>query len=157
MYQARNRCNLPGISSTYPADCQTRSESERRADFVQDQFVEPAVHAVYTYARALKNAHSALCFGTPGTCSTLRELSTMDFYNNYMRSLDFVYGKAERVESLASYSLDPYNAPAAVNYDGNDLVDPSFHIYNFNDYPASLSYKFQSVCIEAEHQIRCIN
>jgi hypothetical protein len=62
-----------------------------------------------------------------------------------MRNIDFVYGKAERVESLASYSLDPYNAAAHVKFQGNDMINPSFEVFNFNDYPLGATYRFQSV------------
>ena len=145
MYMDKNKCRLPGTNSQYTTDCTVLTENARRNKYVQDQFVEPAVHAVYTYARALKNAHTALCGGTPGLCQSLRTLSTGEFYQTYMRIIDFEYGKAERVESLASYSLDPYNAAARVKYVGNDMINPAFEIYNFNDYPFGTSFKFQNV------------
>ena len=146
MYMDKNKCLLPGYTGTDPP-CPALSENTRRNQYVQDQFVEPAVHAVYTYARALKNAHTALCGGVPGLCEPLRKLSTGDFYQTYMRVIDFEYGKAERVESLASYSLDPYNAAARVKYEGNDLINPAFEIYNFNDYPLDAAFKFQNVSV----------
>lgn len=142
----RNKCKLNGTTSSY-TDCVIGTETERRNAFVQDQFVEPAVHAVMVYARALKNAHTALCGGARGMCTALRTLSTADFYANYMKEIDFTYGKAERVESLASFSLDPYNAAARVTFTGNDIQDPSFEIFNFNDYPYGASFKFTSVSI----------
>lgn len=146
MYMERFKCRLQGQTSTY-TDCVIDTETQRRNDFVQDQFVEPTVHAVMVYARALKNAHTALCNGVPGMCANLRTLSTEDFYINYMKEIDFTYGKAERVESLASFSLDPYNAAARVTFTGNDIEDQSFEMFNFNDYPYGASYKFLSVSI----------
>lgn len=129
----------------YPS-CTFDTETNLRDNFVQDQFVEPAVHAVYVYARALKNAHADLCgANNPGMCTALRSLTTADFYANYMKDLDFTYGKAERVESLASFSLDPYNAAARVQFEGNDIADPSFEMFNFNDYPYGDAFKFESV------------
>ncbi|XP_053375882.1 uncharacterized protein LOC123533311 isoform X2 [Mercenaria mercenaria] len=146
MYMKSFECRLPGVTnSEYTTDCPVKSETMRRNEFVQDQYVEPAVHGVYIYARALKQAHAVLCGGQPGMCQALQDLSTSDFYDNYMRDIDFMYGKAERIESLASFSLDPYNAAALVKFEGNDLINPSFEVYNFNDYPYGTSYKFQSV------------
>lgn len=145
MYMAKNKCRLPGQVSQFTNDCVLKSEAQRRDEFVQDQFVEPAVYAVFTYAKALKNAHLALCGGIGGMCQSLKELKTMDFYNTYMRTLDFTFTKEERVESLASYSLDPYNDPAKVKYIGNDLNNPSFQIFNFNDYDLQTIYQFKSI------------
>jgi len=145
MYMERFKCRLPGQTSTYP-DCVMETETQRRNNFVQDQFVEPAVHAVFTYARALKNAHTDVCNGVAGMCEALRSMKTLDFYTNYMRDIDFTYQKAERVESLASVSLDPYNAAARVTFTGNDIDDPSFEMFNFNNYPYDGdAYKFLSV------------
>lgn len=147
-YMKKNACRLPGTTdSEYSTDCPFRTENQRRNDFVQDQFVEPAVHGVFAYARALKHAHNELCGGASGMCQQLRELTTAQFYTTYMRDIDFMYGKAERVESLASFSLDPYNAAAHVRFEGNDMVNPSFEVFNFNDYPYGDSFKFQSVSI----------
>ena len=146
MHMKSYNCRLPGVTnSDYTTDCPNKSETQRRNEFVQDQYVEPAVHGVYIYARALKKAHTALCGGAPGMCAALKQLSTAEFYKNYMRDIDFMYGKAERIESLASFSLDPYNAAAQVKFKGNDLTNPSFEVFNFNDYPYGSSFKFQSV------------
>jgi hypothetical protein len=110
-------------------------ENDRRFAFVQDQFVEPAVHAVYSYANALKRAHADKCGGMTGMCALLKSMTTEDFYLNYLSKTDFKYSKKERVESLASAQLDPYHAPAKVKFDTNgDITDYSFEIYSFNDY-----------------------
>jgi hypothetical protein len=65
------------------------------------QFVEPAVHAVYSYANALKRAHADKCGGMTGMCALLKSMTTEDFYLNYLSKTDFKYSKKERVESLA--------------------------------------------------------
>lgn len=145
-YMKSYKCRLPGVaSSEFTTFCPNKTETERRNEYVQDQYVEPAVHAVYIYARALKEAHATLCGGAPGMCQALKDLSTSDFYETYVRDINFMYGKAERIESLASFSLDPYNAAATVQFEGNDMTNPSFEVFNFNDYPYGTSYKFQSV------------
>jgi hypothetical protein len=106
-------------------------ENDRRFAFVQDQFVEPAVHAVYSYANALKRAHADKCGGMTGMCALLKSMTTEDFYLNYLSKTDFKYSKKERVESLASAQLDPYHAPAKVKFDTNgDITDYSFEIYS---------------------------
>lgn len=144
-----HNCRLPGNSNPKflgKPDCPTLSESERRNSFVQDQFVEPAVHAVYGYAYAFKKAHQDKCGGTPGVCAALSAMSTKEFYDNYLRAVDFTYTKVERVESLASVGLEPYNAPAKVKFDANgDIMNPTYDIYNFNDYPGSVPFKFRRV------------
>ncbi|KAL4223423.1 hypothetical protein ACF0H5_016893 [Mactra antiquata] len=145
-YMKKNNCRLPGVTGMpNTTECVFRTETQRRNDFVQDQFVEPAVHGVYVFARALKQAHTDICGGVPGMCSGLRELKTSDFYEIYMRDIDFTYGKAERVESLASFSLEPYRSAAHVQFKGNDMLNPSFEVFNFNDYPYGESFKFQSI------------
>lgn len=149
-YMTENRCRLPGVTSepfSSYEPCQPISETDKRDSFLQDIFVEPAVHAVYTYARALRSAHTLLCSGQPGLCQQLKSLSMADFYESYLKDVKFTYGKAERVESLASYGLEPYNAPATVEYDDNgDIVGPVFDIYNFNNYPDS-DFRFRKVSI----------
>lgn len=149
-YMNQNECRLPGVtSSRFTVQCPRLTESQRRNSFVQDQFVEPAVHAVYSYAHALRDAHQALCGGAPGVCSQLSTLSLPDFYENYLKKTNFTYTKIERVESLASVGLEPYNAAAKVQYDPNgDIVGPVYDVYNFNDYPGgTTSFKFQKVRI----------
>ncbi|XP_052799942.1 uncharacterized protein LOC128231322 [Mya arenaria] len=155
-YMAQYKCRIPGRNSVYTTDCPILTEIQRRTDFVQDQFVEPAVHAVFTYARALKQAHSDLC-GVRGMCDALLQLSAGDFHLNYMRQMDFIYGKKERVESLASYSLVPYNAPARVKYEGNDITNPAFEVFNFNDYPSGTSYKFTSIGTYINQLLEIVN
>ncbi|XP_033748674.1 LOW QUALITY PROTEIN: uncharacterized protein LOC117333478 [Pecten maximus] len=148
-YMNENNCQLPG--NTNPAfsslpQCTPLTESDRRNSFVQDQFVEPAVHAVYAYAHALKTAHAALCGGSAGLCPQLASLSQEDFYDNYLRSVNFTYTKKERVESLASVGLEPYNAPAQLAFDANgDIIKPTYDIYNFNDYPGGAIFKFRKL------------
>lgn len=148
MYMKSYKCRLPGvISSEYTDNCEMKSETQRRNEFVQNQYVEPAVHGVYIYAQALKKAHTALCGGVSGMCQQLKDLTNEDFYLNYMRNTDFMYGAAERIASLASFILDPYLSAAKVKFEGNDMTNPSFEIFNFNDYPYGDSFKFQSVRI----------
>ncbi|XP_061163158.1 uncharacterized protein LOC133172311 isoform X1 [Saccostrea echinata] len=146
-YMTENDCRLP--SNTNPKfnnkpACPTLSEAERRNSFVQDQFVEPSVHAVFGYAYALRKAHQDKCNGIPGLCTALSAMTTKEFYENYLRAVDFTYTKEERVESLASVGLEPYNAPAKVKFDANgDIINPTYDIYNFNDYPGSQPFKFK--------------
>ncbi|KAK3084395.1 hypothetical protein FSP39_012853 [Pinctada imbricata] len=148
-YQTEYNCRLP--SSSNPAfnglpTCPTLTETQRRNEFVQDQFVEPAVHAVFGYAYALRSAHSDKCGGVAGLCSQLASMTTQEFYNNYLRNISFTYTKGERVESLASVGLEPYNAAAKVRFDANgDIVDPTYDVYNFNDYPGGAAYKFRKL------------
>lgn len=148
-YMTTNNCKLSGNTDPRYAGlpvCVSKTETERRTEFVQDQFVEPAVHAVYAYAYALKQAHTALC-GNPGMCQALKDLTTENFYNNYLKQVDFTYTKKERVESLASFGLEPYNAPAKVAFDAmGDIVSPSYDVYNFNNYNND-PYKFRKVGI----------
>lgn len=148
-YMTEFNCSLPG--TVYPPHstklaCQIPSENDRRFAFVQDQFVEPAVHAVYTYANSLKRAHAVKCGGVAGMCDQLKSMSTEEFYQTYLSKTDFTYSREERVESLASAQLEPYNAPAKVNFDSSgDITDYSYEIYSFNDYSTAGTYKFEKV------------
>lgn len=156
-YMTEYDCRLPGNTNpkfTGKTPCPTLTESERRNSFVQDQFVEPAVHAVYGYAYAFKKAHQEKCGGVPGLCAALSAMTTKEFYENYLRAVDFTYTKKERVESLASVGLEPYNAPAKVKFDANgDILDPTYDVYNFNDYPGSMPFKFRRVSTIVFHII----
>ncbi|XP_052073187.1 uncharacterized protein LOC127711238 isoform X3 [Mytilus californianus] len=148
-YMTEFDCSLPGTTNpphNSKPPCQIPTENERRFAFVQDQFVEPAVHAVYTYANALRRAHVTKCGGVAGMCNNLKSMTTEDFYQNYLKNTDFTYSRVERVESMASAQLEPYNAPAKVKFDSHgDLTDYSFEIYSFNDYSTTGTYKFEKV------------
>ena len=65
--------------------------------------VEGAIIGLYTYARALKDAHVAKCgAGTRGLCRELAEMTQEEFLNNYLKAVDFTFTKDERIPTLAS-------------------------------------------------------
>lgn len=65
--------------------------------------VEAAVTALYTYARALRNAQTDKCgAGASGLCRELAEMRQFEFLNSYVKDVDFTFSKQERIPSLAS-------------------------------------------------------
>lgn len=135
-YMEKFQCNLAGYT-TYPVPCSTKAKTERekRLSFVQDQFVEPAVHSVFTFAHALRQAQIAKCgTNSPGLCPQLRDMSHDEFLNDYVKKVDFTYAALERVPSLASDQYAPYYAAKKLKFDARgDIVNPSFAIWNYNN------------------------
>ncbi len=65
--------------------------------------VESAILAVYTFARGLRDAQQDLCgSGSRGMCDGLADLSTQQFYTDYLSKVDFTFTKQERIPTLAS-------------------------------------------------------
>ena len=88
---------------------------------------EPAVLSVYSYAKALKTAHNALCQGASGVCAALEQLSNEDFLG-YLKSLDFTFTANERIPS---FMTGPGEA-TQVTFDQNgDLLNVAFDVYNY--------------------------
>lgn len=155
-YMEMNKCNLNGIS-TYPRACSSlypdaaAKEAQRRSTFVQDQFVEPAVLAVFTYAAALRKAQQDLCGANyNGMCSSLREMNHATFLNSYLRKVDLTFTTKERIASYASPHLEPYNAAKKLAFNSKgDVVGPVFSIYNYNNLPKgeenSTIFRFREV------------
>lgn len=133
-YMTEYQCNLPTKNMGYPRPCSIIDETTKRSRFVQGRLVEPAVLAVYTYARALRNAHAVLCQGGSGMCPNLRSLTTEQFYENYLKKVDFTFMTPERVPSLSTPNSQPYLAPERLQFDGNlDIVNSAYKIFNFNN------------------------
>ena len=66
-------------------------------------YVESAITAMYTYARALKDAQVAKCgSGSRGLCWELAEMQQDEFFSNYLMGVDFTFTKEERIPTLAS-------------------------------------------------------
>ncbi|XP_076434694.1 uncharacterized protein LOC143274691 [Babylonia areolata] len=156
-YMNHYRCDLTGYS-TFGTPCSSifqgltaqQIERKKRLEFVQDQFVEPAVHAVFTYAYALREAQQALCTSRTGICSELASLSHKDFLNNYLKKVNFTYAARERVPSLASDQYAPYKAAKKLKFDSRgDIVNPAFSVWNYNNLPIgeedSTIFKFREV------------
>ena len=150
-YMNSRKCKLPGVTeapfSSYP-NCVRLTETEKRSQFVQDQSVEPAVHAVFTYARALRMAQADKCGSTKGLCSALASMSRTEFAEKYLKNVQFTYQTSERIASLASSLYAPYKKAKELNFDSNgDVINPEFGIWNFNNYvePGSTGFRFRNV------------
>ncbi|GAB1608013.1 Metabotropic glutamate receptor 3, partial [Argonauta hians] len=148
-YMAQNKCKFPGVIRSpfnqYP-DCVLLSEDEKRSRFVQDQYVEPAVHAVFTYAQALKTAQSALCGNIAGACQALMALSSKDFAEQYLKKVSFTYKTDERISSLASDRYAPYQKAKQLKFDANgNVVNPEFGVWNYNNKMAVSRFRFTNV------------
>ena len=134
-YMIANKCKLPGVNySPYDvlSDCKRETEEEKRKSYVQHHYVEPAIHAVYSYLKALKNAHRDRCQGRKGVCAQLLGLSSKEFFDNYLQNIDFTYSGNERIPTLASAGIEPYKTPKRVRFgkDGS-TVDSSYEIYSY--------------------------
>ncbi|KAH9518675.1 hypothetical protein Btru_005959 [Bulinus truncatus] len=121
-------------SSLYAGMNDIEKESQKRKLYQQDQYVEAAVMSVYTYAYALRKAQIAICGSKPGICPGLKSLSRKEFFNNYLKKVNFTFTAEERVPSLASNNILPYNAAKHLGFvTSGDISDPSYYIWNFND------------------------
>ena len=93
-YMRKHNCKFSGVTEEpyvgYP-DCVPKSETERRAEYVQRPDLESAITSVYAYAKALKNAHASLCKGVPGLCKELLDLDASDFYDYYLKNVIKIY------------------------------------------------------------------
>ena len=73
-YMTMHQCRLNGVNyspfKSYPY-CRHQSASERKRMYKQFYQVESAILAVFSYAKALKNAHVALCGEHIAACVTL--------------------------------------------------------------------------------------
>ena len=147
-YMEVHQCHLSGVTeepyASYPA-CTTQSVSEKRASYAQDPYVEPAITAIFTFARALRDAQEVRCgTSSSGICNDLLTLLSEEFVNEYLKKASFTFINEERISSLSSSSIEPFNSAKRVAFDENgDLVEPSFDIWNYND--LSGSYKFEKV------------
>ena len=109
------------------------------------------MHAVFTYAYALRQAQRTLCGdGFRGVCASLSAMTHSEFLNTYLKKVDFVYATNERVPSLASEQYAPYKAAKRLQFDAQgDVINPSFSVWNYNDLPTgeenSTTFKFREV------------
>ena len=147
-YMTKEKCRLPGFSNppynTYP-NCALKTESEMRDEYEQLKYTEASIVAVYTYAKAVKDAHADLCGPFfRGMCDQLIDLPSEDFFANYVRELDFTFSTDERVPTLASTTTAPYFAAKRVRYDNKgDLQEAMYDIWSYNDFDGD--FKFQMV------------
>ncbi|XP_055862816.1 uncharacterized protein LOC106050493 [Biomphalaria glabrata] len=137
-------------NAVYAGMTDIEKESLKRKVYQQDQYVEAAVMSVYTYAYALRRAQIALCgANSPGICPALRNMTRKDFFNNYLKKVNFTFTAEERVPSLASNNVLPYNAAKHLSFvTSGDVSDPSYYIWNFNDIETGSgdsSFKFRRV------------
>lgn len=150
-YMTVNKCRLQNINydpyQSY-SNCVIPSQASRRQFYSQDAFAEPAVHAVFTYARALKDAQRSKCGSVRGSCLNLQQMTRIDFFDNYLSKVDFTYNRDERVSSFSSASVEPYFAANTLSYDANlDRSVNKFIIMNYNSDSSSGTpvYKFRPV------------
>ena len=146
-YMTVHRCRLPGASDAafgaFDA-CVMPTEAQRRREYKQTAAAEAAIMAVYAYAKALKLAQARLCGDTyRGLCGRLTDLSAKDFYETYVRSLDFTFTQDERVPTLASSNADASKAPRRVRFDDNGNIRDTavYDIWNYNDLGGPYSFR----------------
>ncbi|ELU07927.1 hypothetical protein CAPTEDRAFT_209901 [Capitella teleta] len=136
-YMLRHKCKLKNIS-TAPFndydDCPELDEATRREEYHPSIKTEGSVLALYTYARALRDAHKALCGGTPGLCNALFDLTPKQFFTDYIKNNGFTFEYQERIPSLASSNLSPFFRPKSVEFDATqEIEETTYKVINFNN------------------------
>ncbi len=132
MYMKLKQCRLPGAEqpNEWP-ECPYPTEEERRREYVQETYTEAAVLAVYSYAKALKLAHQEKCDGERGLCQELVQMSSGEFFTDYLKILDMSFGEDDRVDSLRS---NPEMEARRIRFDSNgDIEQTDFDIWNLQD------------------------
>ena len=88
----------------------------------------------YCPFQALKNMHQQLCGGAPGLCDALRNMKHEDFYKNYLLPLDMTFTKEERVSTLASSNIAPWNSPKRIRFDDSgDIESVAYKVWNYQN------------------------
>ncbi|XP_074641004.1 uncharacterized protein LOC141898799 [Tubulanus polymorphus] len=134
-YMSSHNCKLAEVTyapyASLPS-CKSQREPEKRQEYVQNQFVLPAIDAVYTFARGLRDARKAKCNNTRGVCQALADMTTSEFYQKYLRKVDITYGNPERIFSWSSYLEVPYGFAKTTKFDNNgDITDPIYDVWNY--------------------------
>lgn len=164
-YMYMNDCKLPGITyapyNTMP-DCQIKTEDEKRREYVQDPYALTTVDAIFTFARALKDARAAKCPGQGrGSCDALKQMTSEDFYLNFLKKVSIIYGKEERIPSWASYREEPYfRAKYTAFTDNGNIANASYDVWNMNNRIDNSDYNLVKVSYLIDYQwvdpFRCI-
>jgi hypothetical protein len=133
----KHKCKLAGINeapfSTFD-DCPHLDEATRRADYIPSAQTEAAVVALFAYAKALRNAHQVLCAGQPGLCPAMFNITSKEFFMDFMKRNEFIFEWQERIPSLASSNLEPFLRPKSVAFDSSqEIRDSVYSILNFNN------------------------
>ena len=139
-YMTMHQCRLNGVNyspfTSYPL-CRLQTAGERRRAYKQFYQVESAILAVFSYAKALKNAHIGLCGEHhSGMCDALTRYSPEDFYRNYLKVLDFTFTKADRVPAFV-------DKRAAFTHQGELETSASYDVWSFSN--ANGDYSFTQV------------
>lgn len=127
-FQEANNCRLEGNSSPrfeeFPL-CPEKTFSERQRGFTQDDRIFRVIHAVYSYAEALFNAHRDLCGeGFRGVCERLKYLSREDFFASYLSTVEFTYSLRNRA------APELYDVTVAFDENGN-IRASKLGVYNY--------------------------
>lgn len=154
-YMQRNKCRLRGFDKEPYLNytpCVIPNESQRRSEYTQSEYTVPAILAVFTFARALKDAHQNLCGGRKGLCRELTDLSWNRFYKEYVRYIDFTFASQERVPTLASSGIGPYFRARRVEFDEHqEIMGASYGIWSFSNKSGSSALHQVSKCLLMEH------
>ncbi|KAK3802485.1 hypothetical protein RRG08_043316 [Elysia crispata] len=121
-------------STVFSGKDEYEREASRRAQYQQDQYVEAAVMAVFAYARALRTAQMTKCGVVSGMCQALRDMTRKEFYEDFLKMVDFTFSTTERVPSLASSNVEPYKEAKRLSFTAEgDIEDPSYFIWNYKN------------------------
>ncbi|XP_013773119.2 uncharacterized protein LOC106458191 isoform X2 [Limulus polyphemus] len=76
----------------------------------------PSVHALFTYAYALRKAWEIKCLGKSGVCSALRLMSHQEFVLQYLEPLEFIHSTKNRSPPEISGRKSYGSRPGEIDY-----------------------------------------
>ncbi|XP_076346048.1 LOW QUALITY PROTEIN: uncharacterized protein LOC143244736 [Tachypleus tridentatus] len=76
----------------------------------------PSVHALFTYAHALRKAWEIMCQGKSGVCPALRLMSHQEFVLQYLEPLEFIHSTENRSPPEISGRKSYGSRPGEIDY-----------------------------------------
>ena len=91
--------------------------------------------------QALKTCHVRLCEAAPGLCDAIRNLQHEDFYNDCLLPLNMTFTREERVSTLASNNIAPWNSPKRLSFGATgEIDDPAYDVWNYKNTGAGFKF-----------------
>ena len=64
-----------------------------------------------------------------------------DFFNDYLLPLDMTFTKEERVSTLSSNNIAPWNSAKRISFDTNgDIDNPAYDVWNYKNTGAGFEF-----------------
>ncbi|RWS24151.1 uncharacterized protein B4U80_08263 [Leptotrombidium deliense] len=79
------------------SNCLSKQLPEAQIDVLwRTHYSLPAIHSVFTFAHALRNAWLSYCHGSPGFCPRMKQLSRRDFVTLFLEPIQFEHSSMAR-------------------------------------------------------------